>query len=459
MSSITAQQAKLDLELVLKEKRLEIGKCNERLNPGKTQREPTVQVVLDALALTPCYSTFLITKDVPEVTPSYYLTTNEEDKTNVDDNAEGDKDEEMDYTTDIPTTEAEIVSPMDVPIHHEVQSDEHLDARLRATRDEFMSYLLASITARIIEMVTESLKHAILAEEYSQPQSLYEAVALRTKFELKKILIDKMDKSDSYLSTLEHRECYDGLIKSYKLDKTLFSTYDKVYSLKKIRKEKDKDDDPFAGLDRGLKKRKITKDAEPTKGLKSKESKFGSSKGAQSQSKSSGNWLTTLVANADKPSKTFDDLMSTPVDFFAFIMNGLKINNPTLEPLLGPAFKLLKVTRTNYAELEYDCEECYKALLEKLDWENPEGIEDMAQNIWSLVKVAYDKRKLWVISHWYSYLREIEVQRADNDLYTFKEGNFLRVYINDIEDMLILIVQNRLINLSGDDVSNFSIAL
>ncbi|GKA61609.1 hypothetical protein Tco_0761128, partial [Tanacetum coccineum] len=54
MSSITTQQAKLDLELVPKEKILEIGKCNRRLNPGKIQREPTFQVVLDALALTPC---------------------------------------------------------------------------------------------------------------------------------------------------------------------------------------------------------------------------------------------------------------------------------------------------------------------------------------------------------------------------------------------------------------------
>ncbi|GKC22862.1 hypothetical protein Tco_1025012 [Tanacetum coccineum] len=67
MSSITAQQIKLDLELIPKEKILEIGKCNERLNPRKIQREPTFQVVLDALALTPCYSIFLITVDVPEV--------------------------------------------------------------------------------------------------------------------------------------------------------------------------------------------------------------------------------------------------------------------------------------------------------------------------------------------------------------------------------------------------------
>ncbi|GJY32945.1 hypothetical protein Tco_0417414 [Tanacetum coccineum] len=67
MSSITAQQTKLDMEHVPKEKILEIRKCNRRLNPRKKQREPTFQVVLDALALTTCYSEFLTTADVPEV--------------------------------------------------------------------------------------------------------------------------------------------------------------------------------------------------------------------------------------------------------------------------------------------------------------------------------------------------------------------------------------------------------
>ncbi|GJY86734.1 hypothetical protein Tco_0500760 [Tanacetum coccineum] len=41
--------------------------------------------------------------------------------------------------------------------------------------------------------------------------------------------------------------------------------------------------------------------------------------------------------------------------------------------------------------------------------------------------------------HRYGYLRDIEVRRADNDLFTFKEGDFPRLRINDIEDMLILI--------------------
>ncbi|GJT52772.1 hypothetical protein Tco_0978929 [Tanacetum coccineum] len=410
-------------------------------------------------------------------------------------------------------------------------------------------------------MVTESLEHVVLAKESSQPKSTYEDASLLTEFELKRILIDKMDE---------------------------------MYSLKRSRKDKDKDEDPSAGSDRGLKKRKTSKDAEPTKGTKAKESQSGSTKGAKSQSKSSGkfvqseepefevadsdmpqdqdenpgnddeepkgkvaskcdyftkpkrpqeptdpdwndrktpqqgptqSWLMTLASSADKPSKTFDELMSTPIDFSAYIMNGVKISNLTQENLLGPAFKLLKGTRSNYAELEYDFEECYKALLEKLDWNNPEGgdypfdltkplplvnngnrqivpvdyffnndlkylqggistmtyttsitktkaaqydlpgIEDMVPNIWSPVKIAYDKHALWVTwvevirKHGYGYLKEIEVRRADNDLYTFKEGDFLRLRINDIEDMLLLIVQNRITNLLDNDVFDFAITL
>ncbi|GKD39291.1 hypothetical protein Tco_1259498 [Tanacetum coccineum] len=67
MTSITAQQTMLDLELVPKENRLDIGKCNRRIPQGLKLKEETFQVVLDALALTPCYPAFLITADVPEV--------------------------------------------------------------------------------------------------------------------------------------------------------------------------------------------------------------------------------------------------------------------------------------------------------------------------------------------------------------------------------------------------------
>ncbi|GJY78059.1 hypothetical protein Tco_0483860 [Tanacetum coccineum] len=60
------------------------------------------------------------------------------------------------------------------------------------------------------------------------------------------------------------------------------------------------------------------------------------------------------------------------------------------------------------------------------------GIENMVPNIWSPVKVAFDKYALWGISHWreqlmrkygYGYLEENIVRRANNVLYRFKEGN------------------------------------
>ncbi|GKC34809.1 hypothetical protein Tco_1047193 [Tanacetum coccineum] len=211
--------------------------------------------------------------------------------------------------------------------------------------------------------------------------------------------------------------------------------------------------------------------------------------------------------------------MSTPIDFSRYILNGMKIDNLTQEILLGPAFRLLKGARFNYAELEYDFEECYKALLEKLDWENPEGgdypfdlskplplikhgkgqrvpfeffinndlkyllggiltmtytmsttktkaakydlpgIKDMVPNIWSPVKVSYDRYALWGISHWrqqrksfYAYARGMQ-SRGD----TYSTKRILAV--THVKDMLILVVQNRLINLSGDDVADFAIAL
>nr|GEY61119.1 hypothetical protein [Tanacetum cinerariifolium] len=67
MSTIIAQQTKLDLELVPKESRLDIEKCNGRIPRILTPREPTFQVVLDAIALTPCYPAFIITTNVLEV--------------------------------------------------------------------------------------------------------------------------------------------------------------------------------------------------------------------------------------------------------------------------------------------------------------------------------------------------------------------------------------------------------
>ncbi|GJU59478.1 retrovirus-related pol polyprotein from transposon TNT 1-94 [Tanacetum coccineum] len=401
-----------------------------------------------------------------------------------------------------------------------------------------MNFLSALLTARIIEqvknqllqilleevsnfappviqkMVLESLKDVVLAKESSQPQSSYKATATLIEFELKNILIDKMDKSKSYLAAPEHRKCYEGLIRSYDLDKTIFSTYEEP-EFEVADSDMPQDQEENLGNDDVEPKEKVaskhdwfTKPIQPQEPIDPDYNVNKTPQQGQNQS-----WLMTLASFADKLSKTFDELMSTLIDYSAFIMNSLKINNLTQEKLLGPTFRLLKGTRSNYAELEYDFEECYKALSEKLNWENPEGgdylldltkplplvmiknrrkvpvdyffnndlkylqggiltmtyttsliktkaaqyilpsIKDMVPNIWVPVKVEVMRK------HGYGYLKEIFVRRADNDLYRFKEGDFPRLHINDIEDMLLLVVQNRLTNLSGDDVSDFAIAI
>ncbi|GKB76134.1 hypothetical protein Tco_0943029, partial [Tanacetum coccineum] len=213
------------------------------------------------------------------------------------------------FNNRVTTLEKEVAELKKDPFYTQVTAlvDDYLNARLGVTREEFMNFLLGSLTARITEqMIQESLEDVVLAKESSQPQSSYEAAATLTEFELKKNLIDKMDKSESYLAAPEHRECYEGLIKSYDLDKSLFSIYGKVYSLKRSKKDKDKDEDPSAGSKRGLEKRKTSKDAEPTKGPKDKESQSGLSKGDKSQSKSSVKSVQSEepefeVANLDMP--------------------------------------------------------------------------------------------------------------------------------------------------------------
>ncbi|GJX77403.1 hypothetical protein Tco_0324214 [Tanacetum coccineum] len=141
--------------------------------------------------------------------------------------------------------EKEVAELKKDPLHTQVTTlvDDHLDARLGAIRDEFMNHLSTSITARITEQV---------------------------KIQLPKIL----PKEVSNFAPLEIQRM------------TIFSIYGKVYSLKRSRKDKDKYEDPSTGSDRGLKKRKTSKDSESAKGPKAKESRSGSSKGDKSQSKS-----------------------------------------------------------------------------------------------------------------------------------------------------------------------------
>nr|GEU33805.1 hypothetical protein [Tanacetum cinerariifolium] len=112
-------------------------------------------------------------------------------------------------------------------------------------------------------------------------------------------------------------------------------------------------------------------------------------------------WFTQMVSTSKDPI-TFNDLMATPIDFSksnqqqqfddlgdfvkeeswidetgndilrdcpnqAFLLNHWSILG------FGPVYNLLKRTCTSSIELEYNIKECFKALINRLDWNNPEG--------------------------------------------------------------------------------------
>ncbi|GJU32233.1 hypothetical protein Tco_1175822 [Tanacetum coccineum] len=59
----------------------------------------------------------------------------------------------------------------------------------------------------------------------------------------------------------------------------------------------------------------------------------------------------------------------------------------------------------------------------------------------------------------YGYLEEIEVRREDQQLYKFKVGDFPRLHLHDIEDMLLLLVQKKLSNLERGVIFDLGVAL
>ncbi|GJR68552.1 hypothetical protein Tco_0014617 [Tanacetum coccineum] len=375
--------------------------------------------------------------------------------------------------------------------------------------------------------INESLKNVVLAKSSSQPKSTYEAATSLIEFKLKKILLDKIEKSKLYQAAPEHRELYDGLVKSYNLDKDLFSSYGNLYSLKRDREDKNKDEDPSDGSDRGLKKRKTSKDSvqayEPV--FEIADTKMPQDQGGNTKDQPNVEATPTddWFKKPERPPTPDPDwnatkfLMSTPIDFSAYVMHNL-----TQEILVWPAINLLKGTCKSFMELEYHFEECYKAVTDQLDWNNPEGheypfdlskplplieaqgrqvvlvdyffnndleylkggsssrkyttstiktkaakyeniegIKDMVSTLWSPVKkriiaVTHVKVMKW---YGYGYLEEIIVRREDQMLHKFKEGDFPRLNRRDSEDLMLLLVQKKLFNLEKDVIFDLNVAL
>ncbi|GKA76307.1 hypothetical protein Tco_0782768 [Tanacetum coccineum] len=196
-------------------------------------------------------------------------------------------------------------------------------------------------------------------------------------------------------------------------------------------------------------------------------------------------WLSTLAQKEDTH-ESFNELMDTPLDFLAFVAttDQLDWNNPKgqqyphdlRKPLpLIPNSRGRQVIPFDYFinnNLAYlsggVLSRTYTTSVTKTkaaDYEHIKWIEDLVPNRMEYACDVYSKHiiidfiKLQIVEwHNYKHLDWITVHRDDDKMYTFKEGNFNRLRIQDIEDMPLLIVQGKLTNLTDKERLAFNVS-
>ncbi|GJX97197.1 hypothetical protein Tco_0352995 [Tanacetum coccineum] len=180
-------------------------------------------------------------------------------------------------------------------------------------------------------------------------------------------------------------------------------------------------------------------------------------------------WFNDILS-AEKYPLTFDKLIATPIDFSKFAMNRLKIDNLTKADLVGPVYELLKGTCQSYRcpfalnkplplKGYLDSKRKYTTSITKTKSARSQLNRFLKCDVYSLLKilsvVSVKVNKL----HGYGYLEEIMVRRADRKLYKFKEGDFINLHLNDIDDMILFVVQHKLFHLDGDVIVDLVVAL
>ncbi|GJV53559.1 hypothetical protein Tco_1449300 [Tanacetum coccineum] len=348
-------------------------------------------------------------------------------------------------------------------LEKEVKELKNVDYSSRHTAELIKEH---SVPADVVEVLqqqqqtqksAEDIRKIRMEQAGSHQQSKYtitssDKAALK-EFDQKRTLFETMTKSKSFERNSKHKALYHALMESILADE---DAMDKgVADIQKKRKpdDADRDEDPPARPDQGLKRRNTSKDTKQSKKAKSIRTSKGTtksqpkstSKSAQAEetmfeagdtqadpkdwfkkperpptpdlewnegktvdNKTTHKWLSDL-AKAETSSKTFDDLISTLIDFNAFVMNCMQISERYPFDLSKP-LPLVQSRNCHIVPVDYFFN------------------NDLA------------------------YL-------SDQQLYKFMEGDFPRLHQNDIDDMLLLIVQNKLFNIKGEDIVHLAAAL
>nr|GEU58624.1 hypothetical protein [Tanacetum cinerariifolium] len=353
--------------------------------------------------------------------------------------------------------------------------DVAVDTTIKSIIKDQMKAQVSKIMPKVEKYVTESLGAEVLVRSMNQSQTAYAVAALLSELEPKKILMDKMEAKKSIERADTQRTLYIALVVSYNSDKYIISSYGYVVLLKRGHDDKDKDQDPFVGSDRGMKRQRTGKDADSSKDFRSKEKRSTSSskKSSKSRHTSSGKsvhseepshnvediskhqdqepptldsdwskrrqidfqppqtWISQ-AARTEEPPASFDEFNATTFDFSAFVLKRLQILNLTQELQVEPDFNLLKDYFIN-KDLEYlkggDSSRHYSTSITKTKaGPKRQSFYCYARNLTSS-KDVYSRRRIIVVTRLkikrkydYGYLEEIEKwsqldrKRAQNGL-------------------------------------------
>nr|GEW70937.1 hypothetical protein [Tanacetum cinerariifolium] len=232
-------------------------------------------------------------------------------------------------------------------------------------------------------------------------------------------------KFDQRVSTLEielkssaQRTLYNALVASYNSDKDIISSYGDVVLLKRGHNDKDKYQDLSVGSDREMKRKRIEEPSHNVEDTsKHQDQKYVMGETDKQFDDSEANKFDWFKKPKRPPTPYFDLSKRCQLDFQppqTWISQVARTEEPPAS-FDEPSFNLLKGTCKSLTELEYHLGECSKRKYE------------------------------------YGYLEEIEVRRDGQKIYTFKEGYFSRLCLQDIEDMLLFLTQQRLTNLTVDE--------
>nr|GEW36633.1 hypothetical protein [Tanacetum cinerariifolium] len=300
---------------------------------------------------------------------------------------------------------------------------------------------VSNILPMIEQAVNKQLEAEVLTRSSHSSRTSYAVAAGLSEMELKKILIEKIKGNKSIQRSDEQRNLYKDLVDAYESNKIILNTYREYITLKRRRDDdEDKDEEPFAGPDRGS---KIRKEEEPVQTTSQMEepSHLEFETGADDQPIIQSSQHPEWFSQPKKPPSLDRDWNKTlPI----------RVDTLTPELLVGPTYELMKGSCKSLIELEYHLEEVYKDTTDQLDWSIPKGRK--RQQFYGFVfnreyaRDVYSKRRIITVMelkivewHSYKHLDWITVRQDDNKLYKFKEGDFKRLRLQDIKDMLLLL--------------------